>query len=373
MGVNPRLFSNVLEQNPTKTDLNMVPKHSSMDSLHIPFSRLSVRVLLAWTLFSIQAPDLGWAAPFSCRDSLVRAREWVLGRPSPKKSEVIIESPMITLLREHSLQDREVIRLFTRHAGEPILNQNYLQNITDSIRESFAPWFEGESKESFQRMLRIQHVILTMGLDGNHPYLSTSDSHALSPSSRGRFRYEMSSLFMSPYLHFQISEHFTPGSLPPAFRTYLEEEAPGRSYQVPIHAIPEPHQPEVQLTTLNVGPGSQDFLIRYRYPSNPVSKTYVEELASIMETLRQLPSDAPEEKLLHLLADYIQIFSAGLPFDRVNYSIAMAQVNYILMKHGLRGIENGELDLISVTVPTPVFRQVFSDAVRDAQLPKIER
>jgi hypothetical protein len=340
----------------------MIPSYS-------PLFRPLFHILFAWTFLTIQGSESAWSAPFSCRDFLVQAKSLILGRPSPKKSDVTIESPMITFLRERSLQDREVIRLFTRHAGEPIQSRNYIQNISDSIRESFAPWFEGKSEESFQRMLKLQHVILTMGLDGNHPYLSTSDSRPLSPSSRGRFRHEMSSLFMSPYLEFRVSDFFRPGSMNRAFRTFLEEDAPGRTYKVPIHSIPEPHRPEIQLTTINVGPGIQDFLIRYRYPSNPVSKTYVEELAYIMETLRQLPSDTPEEELLRLLADYVQVFSAGLPFDRVNYSIAMAQVNYILMKHGFRGIENGELDLISVTVPTPVFRQVFLDSVREAQLP----
>jgi hypothetical protein len=95
-------------------------------------------------------------------------------------------------------------------------------------------------------------------------------------------------------------------------------------------------------------------------------------MAKIMEKLRNLPNEnavkgTDQQSLLDLLADYLQLFSAGLPFERVNFSIAMAQVNYILMNHGIRGIENGELDLISMMVPTPLFRTIFTDAVLNAK------
>jgi|GEM_PF-5219693 len=331
----------------------------------------SFKLLAFAGLFSLSLSGplsrISQASPLSCRDFLVRAKSWMLGRPDPRPSKYRVSSPMIDLLDHHDLTHPEVIRLFVRHSDAPVTSQNYLQNISDSIRESFAPWFEGKSDESFEKMLKLQHVILTLGLDGNHPYFSTSYRNPLAPGSRGRFRYEMSSLFMSPYLQFRVSEYFSPGTLHPAFRTFLEHDAPGRFYQVLIYAIPEPHRPEVQLSPLNADSRILDFHVRYRYPSNPVSKTYVEELASTMNELRELPSGAPKEKLLNLLADYVQLFSAGLPFDRVNYSMAMAQVNYILMNHGFRGIENGELDLVSVIVPTPVFRQVFSDAVKASQ------
>jgi hypothetical protein len=104
-----------------------------------------------------------------------------------------------------------------------------------------------------------------------------------------------------------------------------------------------------------------------RYPQNHSTEYYLGEMAQIMEEIRDLPPNAPKPRTLHLLADYIQLFSAGLPFDRVNFSIAMAQVNYVLMSHGLRGIENGELDLISAMVDTTLFRKIFSDFVLESQ------
>jgi hypothetical protein len=331
------------------------------------------RALLVGALLSGPLAPSAWSAPFSCRDFLVRTSSLIFGHPVPKKSDVIIDSPMIALLKNHSVQDPEVIRLFTRHAGDPLLNRNYIQNISDSIRESFAPWFEGYSPHSFQKMLKLQHVILTMGLNGVHPYLSTSKSQPLGSRSIGRFRNERSSLFLSPYLEFNLSEHFNLASLHPALRAFLEESDSSRIYQLAIHSVPVNQRPVTELTVYESARGYNTYVIRYRYPESHKTKIFVEELEDLMTQMRLVPVNGPKEKLLHLLADYIQVFSVGLPFERVNFSIAMAQVNYILMKHGFRGIENGELDLVSVIVPTPVFRQVFSDAVRAAQLAKIER
>jgi hypothetical protein len=56
-------------------------------------------------------------------------------------------------------------------------------------------------------------------------------------------------------------------------------------------------------------------------------------MALIFEEVRSLPvgeatvRGQEQDRLLRLLADYVQLFVGGLPFDRVNYSIAMAQAN----------------------------------------------
>jgi hypothetical protein len=330
----------------------------------------------ALCLLALASPTVtSQAAPLSCRDFLVKAKSWMLGRPDPRPSGYRVSSPMIELLDQHALTDPEVVRLFVRQMDKPVKSEHYLQNISDSIREGFAPWFEKAAPGSYVEMLKLQHVILTMGLDGSHPYLSTSMSQPLSSGSRGRLRYELSSLFMSPYLQYHISDYFNLSALHPAFKEFLEVGRPGSSYLVAIDGIDEPHRPVMELRTLNLAQGIQNYSVRYRYPPNPGTRFYVEELEKKMESLRALPASegspvtgkVPSADLLNLLADYVQLFSAGLPFDRVNYSMAMAQVNYILMKHGMRGIEHGDLDLIAVVVPTRVFRQVFSDAVKAGQ------
>ncbi len=44
------------------------------------------------------------------------------------------------------------------------------------------------------------------------------------------------------------------------------------------------------------------------------------------------------------LAEYIQLFVVGHPFERVNYSICMAQVNLILYRYGFEPIRHGYFD-----------------------------
>ncbi|MBU6153360.1 MAG: hypothetical protein KGP28_03565 [Bdellovibrionales bacterium] len=325
------------------------------------------RALFFFALFSGPLSHPAFSASFSCRDLLVHASSLIFGHPVPKKSEVIIQSPMIELFNTHSIRDPEILRLFTRHPKEKLLSRNYIQNIKDSIQESFAPWFEGQSADSFQKMLKLQHTILAMGLDGRHPYLSTSKNQPLGSRSIGRFRHEKSSLFLDPNLLFNLSEYFKPDALPPALRSFLEEIDSSRTYPVAIASIPENQRPICALSVFHSPGGYKNYSIRYRYPPSQHTGVFVEKLEDLMTRMRKIPLDGPKDELIEHLADYIQVFAAGLPFERVNYSIAMAQANYILMKHGFRGMENGELDLLAVIVPTPVFRLIFADAVKNAQ------
>jgi len=275
---------------------------------------------------------------------------------------------MMDFLDAHDSHSPEVIRLFTRHAHEPIKSPNYIPNISDSLREAFAPWFERRTDQSFKAMLKLQHTILASGIDGEAPYLSTSFLQPLSSQGVGRFRYESLRLPDNAYLQFTISDFFNSSSIPYAFRTFLEESS-GEYYRVPILAVPTTHRPEARILTLTSPRGLKEYLVRYRYPSRRSTRIYVEEMSKIMERLRALPLSTPKETVIEHLADYVQVFSAGLPFERVNFSLAMAQVNYVLMNHGLRGIENGELDLISIIAPTSRFREIFAEAVKKGQIP----
>ena len=345
----------------------MVLKRSSMKYPPRIQSALLPPVILLCAIGLELFPAQSMATPLECRDFLLPVWSFLIGRPIPKRSEVRVSSPMVDFLNSRSPEDREVIRLFTRHAKLPILNPNYIPNIQDSIRESFAPWFEKKTTESFKKMLKMQHAILTLGIDAHHPYLSTSVVQSLRSTSIGRFRYQKSSPFSRPQLEFAISDLYLSQSIPAGLQTFLDQIDSYREYLLPIASIPDAHRPEARITVLHLHGGGRNYLFKLRYPENHSTEYYLEEMARIMEDLRDLPSNSPRSKLLQLLADYVQLFSAGLPFDRVNFSIAMAQVNYVLMNHGYRGIENGELDLISVMVPTLVFREIFSEAVQQNQ------
>ena len=345
----------------------MVLNRSSMKYPSRTQSTLLHSVILLAAIGLELGPTPALASPAACRDFLLPVWSFLIGRPTPKRSEVLVSSPMVDFLNSHSPEDREVIRLFTRHPKLPVFSPNYIPNMMDSIRESFAPWFEKKTPESFQKMLKMQHAILTLGIDSKHPYLSTSMDHALRSTSIGRFRYQKTSPFSRPHLEFAISDLYLSQAIPPGLQNFLDEIDSYREYLLPIASIPEAHRPEARITVLYMPGGGRNYLFKMRYPENHSTEYYLGEMAQIMEEIRDLPPNAPKPRTLHLLADYIQLFSAGLPFDRVNFSIAMAQVNYVLMSHGLRGIENGELDLISAMVDTTLFRKIFSDFVLESQ------
>ena len=62
--------------------------------------------------------------------------------------------------------------------------------------------------------------------------------------------------------------------------------------------------------------------------------------------------------------NFVSLCLAYLPFQKVNNSIAMAQLNFILIYKGLRGIEHGELDLsISRMGLKPSFKRYFPNFV----------
>jgi hypothetical protein len=277
----------------------------------------------------------------------------------------------LDLIRTRGLADPEVVRLFVRRSHQPVQAPNYLQNSADALREVFAPWFERLDKDTFQDMLKLHHATLSRGLDRKHPYRSTSTEHPIGGRAVGRLRYEVLRNHYSPFFDMILTQEMLSGMKFRAFQEWLSERPRSiRPYFLELDAIAPQNRPEARwMIAFSEQEGWND---RYQlsYPFDETVRAYVSQMALIMEEVRNLPvristvRDRDQARLLRLLADYVQLFVVGLPFDRVNYSIAMAQANYVLMKHGLRGIEHQELDYIALMVPTDVFRKVFAEAVQ---------
>ncbi len=74
-----------------------------------------------------------------------------------------------------------------------------------------------------------------------------------------------------------------------------------------------------------------------------------------------------DQKVVRLLARYHQLFIAALPFARVNNSIAMAQINYILLTLGLNPIAHSYLDVICLLVSSDRYQDLFETEVFRSQ------
>ncbi|NDG83619.1 MAG: hypothetical protein EBX52_01105 [Proteobacteria bacterium] len=304
-------------------------------------------------------PDAHGANGFPCSSLLTRIKTLFTGTPVPVRFSGNVSSPLIALLDSRPLNSPEILRLFTRSPEAMVLNPHYIQNMADSIREGFAPWFERKTDLSFPHMLKLQHSILTLGLDGKSLYLSTAASVPMKKRAIGKFRYELTSLTSGEHLEFSLADLYPrPSDYPDSVLDFLAKKPDRVRYWTAINRVPVNERPEADLTIFRpYGPVS-NLRFRMTYPKAHHSKTYVRIMQEVMEEIRSLPENTPGEVLFPLLADYIQLFSVGLPFKRVNY---------VLMKHGFRGLENGSLDLFSAMLPTEEFRKAFAIEVKKAQ------
>ena len=339
----------------------------------IRITRLTVALLTLTTGSTALAPaspsNSALAIPqVSCSELLLKLKSALTRVPIPKRSPVQVNSPLVDLLNSKPVTDPEMIRLFTRHPDTIISNPHYLENMADSIRESFAPWFENKSDLTYPKMLKQHHAILTQGLTRRTPYLSSSNFTRMKKHRSGRFRYEMASLFNRPILEFSLNAFFDgPRDCPPALLEFLNKHDKGLYYRTSVESIPIEYRPNAILWVFRQNGNLVDFHFQLTYPESAKSEIYVKALEVKMLHLKNLPKGVSQDALTSPLADYIQLFSVGLPFDRVNFSIAMSHVNYILMSHGFRGMENGELDLASAMLSTQEFRKAFTDEFKRAQ------
>lgn len=327
---------------------------------------------LLLSLALISAPLEGRADTFSCLEFLLQVRNSLIGPsgPKPRISPHRVAAPLLDLIDAKGLNDPEVIRLFVRRSYRPVEQHNYIRNSADALREVFAPWFERLEGDAFQDMLKLHHATIVRGLDRKYSYRSTSTEHPIGGRAIGRLRYEALRSHHGAFFDFVLTADQLEGMQFPAFLNWLKEPRPVKVFPLELEGIPPAHRPDARWT-LAFSP-EEGWLGRYKvsYPEDGFTRTYVNRMALIMEEVRSLPvrgaaaRGQEQDRLLRLLADYVQLFVVGLPFDRVNYSIAMAQANYVLMKHGLRGIEHQELDYIALMTPTRVFREVFAEAVR---------
>lgn len=187
---------------------------------------------------------------------------------------------------------------FTRFKQKSI-DPRYLKNIIEATNY-FQSWFSGKHAASFTDMLTTMHRLAIRGGYMGH---TTTDGPIVPLGSgfRGVNREAWRPLLKKKWFkNVEVIE----SAIYPTLRTinlrenhYLIERKNG--YELHL-----PHEDRVP-----------DFLWR---------------METIMETLRHAVFSA------ELLAEYIQLFVVGHPFEKVNYSICMAQVNAILDYYGYK-------------------------------------
>ena len=76
-------------------------------------------------------------------------------------------------------------------------------------------------------------------------------------------------------------------------------------------------------------------------------------------------SSSNKKEFLEQLADYYQYLICAHPFVRVNQSLFMNQINYLLYLRGFAPLYHGQIDFWAMTLPHTEFRRFFINEVMD--------
>lgn len=96
-------------------------------------------------------------------------------------------------------------------------------------------------------------------------------------------------------------------------------------------------------------------------PHTSLIPVFLEEMAAAMTTLSQ-------GFCARVLANYIQYFVIGHPFEKINFSICMAQANVILRLHGYKPIYHEYLDFNCFVYDYDRIEQIFASKIKAVTL-----
>ncbi len=333
----------------------------------LPGTSTPFRFVVLVLIFSATLPSgIARADDISCNELLTGLKNKIIGFFGPERPPEPVPT-MTELLASRLPADPEVIRLFVRDPKIPTM-PHYTNNMIGSIQDAFAPWFRREHTESYAEMLRKQHRLLTGGETGEQTYLSTSVSRPLEPGEIGKFRHELPPTIDRAMLQFRFAESLgSLGKHPAPVAEFLKSIKSGEIRWISITEVPRKAHPKSSVLPKVFFDETIEVIFTQVYPERAHAGHYVEALEKTMETLRALPRPAELETLIPPLAATIKLFAAGLPFEKVNFSIAMSHVNFILMEHGYRGIENGFFDVYSMLLPEETFHSLLLETIRKAQ------
>ena len=119
---------------------------------------------------------------------------------------------------------------------------------------------------------------------------------------------------------------------------------------IPDHALGE-----------NVSYSTKTFKSTYhKYPNAKHLKLYVKRMEDLMAELKSFDLEKGNKKdFLKTLADYYHVGANAHLFEKVNNSVLMAQVNYLLGYAGVKPIAHGRLDYIAFGSNSEDFRKIF--------------
>jgi hypothetical protein len=280
-------------------------------------------------------------------------------------------------------ESAEWIELSVRNVSDPPL-LTYLIRLHRSIHEIFSPWFCGIIESIYSHLpyieiLKQQHIALVIGHDGAPQYTGiTSKEHGLNLNyvvPAGQFRHKLVPLNnwshnMTFRFICKFPEEISP-RLQKLIREYINDSGEDKirepSEILPIDfkggahcSIDVIRLPRIDCK-ISVWNKIYAHYITHHYPDHKDKDIILNTMSIIMTKIKQqyLEKEYRLAKVLLLLEEYLYIGIHSHPFESVNFSIIMAQFNFMLSRFGLRGIGPSNLDWIGVSEQFPEFQLSF--------------
>lgn len=222
--------------------------------------------------------------------------------------------------------------LYKRDPKEKITNPDYLRNAVESgdffIKSLGKP---GElTPQQFEAMNLEMHRIATTGKDGKHLGYYGKEAQP------GQIR--SSSQLYSARAEAQAY------AIQMAKKYGLKSSEDSPNGRVTIDGIDQDSQPG------NIGRG-------HYYPSNQL-QSYFAQGARLFNRLKVMPPRSSTH-FVHALSDYYHLMVNARPFQHVNNSIFMTQVNVFLRSRGHSGVSHGFIDHLAHRFGYKEFRTLF--------------
>lgn len=232
---------------------------------------------------------------------------------------------------------KDIYSLFIRDPNQKNVDSQYIDNCIMSIESVFIPYMTQyihqvpnaeEAYKLYRNMLKAQHRII---VGDNYKGFTKAPEMDRLPSHR--LRDDIPIKLHKPILK---KEWYTEELKNYDFKT-------GEKRQIAVQGIPQ----EAWHTIEDVGDGLKLYLPEIQHLEH-----YMRKMAGISMMIgASYPFSKGDacireetEQVLNLLGWYIHLFVICHPFEKVNFSLCMAQVNYILIRMGHRGISHEYLD-----------------------------
>ncbi len=247
-----------------------------------------------------------------------------------------------TELSYNKLNTNELVRNVGNN-GKP-LDNNYIQTSKETqfhFNKAIDTGVYTQSFESYKNTMCTAHKIAYSGYTGNKFWYKKHDNYVK----------------IEPY-----AIRNEDGLLKNNYEEYAHEvEKIAKRYGDPYRA----NNP--QFTTVNL-----KGISKYALPSNstsmhvyPASSSMDEYFNQMYETSKQainlINNNAPQRMILEKIAEHYQYAANARPYQQINNSLFMNEVNTLLKKAGMKAIPHGMLDHAAQRLQPETFKKYFTD------------